>query len=586
MRGWFLLGLFLVCLDQSATQVVGMDTDFWWHLAAGQRFFEHGLELNDPYSFTYADAPWIRIDWLFQVLSYAVYKLGGWPGILLTRSLLLLGSTWLILKMARDQHSSWGVSGLVALLTLSIWSASVPLRPATVSIFFTTLLLWLLEQARRGQPHRLKWTAPLILVWFNFHVAALGGCLLLGLYAWAHLWDSRIFKRLPLDPGWLWAVLLGALAVFVNPQGWKVVYLPIHFLWVKSIWSEVILEVQRPDLNWAGTLQCRILLLAALWASWKFWKEKSSHGLWLTLAFGFLTFSVYRHQFQFCVILACVGARSFQELRNRLATTPTRIVTGLLLLPAAVWSSCHLWTSKLPLQGLIRRETFAENVAQLAATGPEGLRIFTDMNSAGYYIWETGGRQKIFIDARGEQVYVHPEFMNSYFEILLAGKQSLALLEQHRVQAIAVNALSMGQAPLLQLLSANASNWVLLYRDNTGAWYCRPELQQHWRTVPLPPEYLGEFNRGQQLLREGKGREAEDAFRRSLQLYPQFASAHQGLARALMQQEGATAASIQRALARAELFNPATPGLDEDWSRLGIGQAAWMRKLWLPFRAL
>ena len=48
MRAWLILTAVIVLVEQSLAPVIGMETDIWWHLAAGQRYFQHGLELQDP----------------------------------------------------------------------------------------------------------------------------------------------------------------------------------------------------------------------------------------------------------------------------------------------------------------------------------------------------------------------------------------------------------------------------------------------------------------------------------------------------------------------------------------------------------
>ena len=59
------------------------DADIFWHLAAGREMVarKHFL-YNDPFSFTLASARWIDLHWLFQLLVYGSYKLGGYTALL------------------------------------------------------------------------------------------------------------------------------------------------------------------------------------------------------------------------------------------------------------------------------------------------------------------------------------------------------------------------------------------------------------------------------------------------------------------------------------------------------------------------
>lgn len=578
---WLALTAVVLSLDFSLSRVVGMDTDFWWHLAAGQRIFQVGLELRDPYSFTHPQQEWVRIDWLFQVASYVVYQAGGLTALLATRSLLVLLSGLLLAATLRRNRCSWGVCWCLVVLTAHVWGQAVALRPASVSMFFTALVVWVLEEARHGKPWMLWVLAPLITVWFNIHVAALAGCLIVGIYSTAHLIDCWLLKSVTLDRRWLMALPLCLLAVFVNPQTWRLAYLPIHFLLFKSPWNQVILEVQTPAWNWPGTMECRLLLVLAIVGSFIWLREGCCVGLVLTLAFGFLVVSTYRHQFQFCGILSCMAGPALQKL-SRPVRWPL-VLVSLLLATRALLLLTH---QKLPLAGLVRRETFAEEVALLTTQGPQGLRLFTDMNSAGYYVWRTQGRQKVFIDARGEQVYVKPHFVESYFEILWGGPYALQLLDHYQVEAVANNRLTSANSKLFTELLPKSPLWVRLYADNTGEFYCRKELRGCWTSVPPPPAYLEAYNQALRFQAGGNWDRALDAFQQSLLAYPQFASAYQGMARVWLSQPYPNTQNARRSLARAELLNPDSPGLESDWTASGRPWPAWMRWYFLPFWAI
>lgn len=574
-RAWWMLSAALALLAQSLVPIIGMETDFWWHLSAGQRVFEHGLELKDPYSFTYPGQEWIRVDWLFQVCSWLVYTTGGLTGLLMVRSLLFLVTGGLLGVALYRGGLSPSRCWMLVLLTSSIWSESVALRPATVSIFFTVALMFLLEELRRGH-HRWARVLPILMVfWFNIHVAALAGCLIIGLYALAEYPGSRARY-------WLWLPPLSFLALFLNPQGWRTVYLPIHFLLVKSPWNQIILEVMPPHWDWPGTLASRLLLVLALLSAAMEARRGRFLPLLVAVVFGTLMSRTYRHQFQFCALLACQAVPFVRALPS--PSWGRALLLGVSLL-WAVRSSLLIAYTGLPLSGLYRRESFAEQVCQLVCDGPEGLRLFTDMNSAGYYMWRSGARQKVFIDSRTSQVYMDDNFVGAYFEILLGRAQAFKLLERYRVQAIAKNHLSMGDTPLFTQLLANSPDWVLLYSDQTGQFFCRKEIASQFPRLQ-PAQYLQLYGQALLLQKEGQLEQAESLLHQSLALYPQFASAHQHLAQIWLSQ--GRWGQARRALALAELENPQTGGLDEDWAHLGLAcpDKGWLHSLLLPFLAL
>ena len=54
--------------------------DTYWHLRAGQEIWQTlRVPLDEHYSFTAAGRPWPNHEWLWQALSYGLYRAGGMP---------------------------------------------------------------------------------------------------------------------------------------------------------------------------------------------------------------------------------------------------------------------------------------------------------------------------------------------------------------------------------------------------------------------------------------------------------------------------------------------------------------------------
>lgn len=568
MPKWFWwLSACLIVLNLSLAPILGTETDIWWHLAAGRRFWQHGLELVDPFSFTEAGHPWVRIDWLFQVLLYPVYQRGGLPALILLRSGCLLMGAGLVTFLLRKRSPAEG--WLLTMLVASIWAHSISLRPAAASLVLTALWVTLLELGRQGNRKALWLLPPLTCFWFNLHVAALAGILLLGLYAVGHTLE----RRRELDWLW-WKVLLASwLATFLNPQGWKTVYYPIHFMFVKSLWRDIILEVQPPQWSTPGTWQARLLLSLALLGALQAWKRREFTPLLITLVSGYLMNSATRHQYQLCVTLVPWAALTLPRSLNLVCAIPAALL--------AFQAAAGVLVLRLPVQGLVRRESFSERLAGLAAQGPEGLKVFVDMNTAGYFLYHFDGRQKVFIDSRTDQVYLQPNLLPDHQEIWTGGERALALLEQYQVQVVINNRLTSEKSPLWEKLR-QSGGWTCLCSDPIGEFYVRNDLAGLFQEPPQLP-YLRDYLSAFPLEAEGRIYEAEAAWTSSLKDYPQFASGHQWLGKLWTAQGKLRQA--QRALARAEAYHAASPGLEEDWRKLGITWPGWLRRFFLPFWA-
>ncbi|MGO9485679.1 MAG: hypothetical protein ACLPX9_14000, partial [Rhodomicrobium sp.] len=58
------------------------DGDTYMHIVAGDWILQHrAVPSTDPFSYTFAGAPWVAHEWLSELVMAAAYRLGGWSGV-------------------------------------------------------------------------------------------------------------------------------------------------------------------------------------------------------------------------------------------------------------------------------------------------------------------------------------------------------------------------------------------------------------------------------------------------------------------------------------------------------------------------
>ncbi len=226
----------------------------------------HSLQVPDSFAYTssaaaaYPGEQQVRHfnlthEWLSQVLMYAVYAVGGFPGIVLARAVLLAGLCGLAGFLAARFSANFYAGILAACAAASVLTAFAADRPGVVSFLGVAVFVCLLE-LRRG------WWAlpPLALLWANCHGGfPLGWVVLLAYCA----------GTLPLRPGatWardsrrLWLVTVCAIAASgVNPNGFGAV--STVFAYRRSPMTASLIEWRPPSL-WGPPYGFDILLFAA-----------------------------------------------------------------------------------------------------------------------------------------------------------------------------------------------------------------------------------------------------------------------------------------------------------------------------------
>lgn len=149
-----------------------VNTDLWWHLAAGRRILQEKAFLrSDPWSSS-TSKPWFDIHWGFQVLSFALYKLGGIRAIVIAKAAVTASGVLVSYFAVRRRVDPVLACAFAALTATAIWCARSLLmaRPIFVSLFFISLFVFALERYRAGKTKGLWLVAALPLVqmlWSN-----------------------------------------------------------------------------------------------------------------------------------------------------------------------------------------------------------------------------------------------------------------------------------------------------------------------------------------------------------------------------------------------------------------------------------
>jgi hypothetical protein len=88
---WLVLSLLLVVAGLALRPMA--ESDLFFRIKAGQEILlHHGLAGRNLFSFTYPDTPDLDTSWLFEVGAAALYGRGGFPGIVVGKTLVLLGT--------------------------------------------------------------------------------------------------------------------------------------------------------------------------------------------------------------------------------------------------------------------------------------------------------------------------------------------------------------------------------------------------------------------------------------------------------------------------------------------------------------
>ncbi len=249
-RLWVVLLFAVTAAGVFAWPLFPADGDLWYHLASGRWIaVHHALPRTAFFSVLPAARGWADYYWLFQLLVFALHRLGGYVALVALRGTLLLALAAVLLVHLRRSATAIGSAfggGQAVVWTLALL-ALLPrfgsLRPHLVSLLLLASLLLLLEHFPRALP-----LAPLLgLTWANVHGIEYP-VVLLALGAWGAPLVLRQLRARAFPAGeqrrrlaWLSVTALTPLA---TPNGWCL--LPMPFASVRFV-SQAISEMRPFD---------------------------------------------------------------------------------------------------------------------------------------------------------------------------------------------------------------------------------------------------------------------------------------------------------------------------------------------------
>jgi len=111
-----------------------MSVDLGWHLAAGELIWSSGaIPTHDVFSYLAEGSPWLDSHWLFQLMLFGAHELGGVPGLVVLRLVIVL-AVFAVVFATAGRMDFLGISVFVCLLALFTSAERFVLRPELISM--------------------------------------------------------------------------------------------------------------------------------------------------------------------------------------------------------------------------------------------------------------------------------------------------------------------------------------------------------------------------------------------------------------------------------------------------------------------
>lgn len=466
----FFMALFTAIL-LLGNRMVNLDGDLPRHLTFGRLIlYERQIPPTEPFIYPYENRPYTSHEWLSQVIYQIVYSGAGLPGLVLTAS-LLLSSTFYILYSYLVKR----LSLRLPVLFITAWGAiATSLNWAIRPHLFSMLLLaiWLIwaDRLRRGEDISI-WRFPILMIlWSNLHGIFIAGVLVLFAFAagWAvdYLFlregNPKTGKRL-----WL-ALVLSIAGSILNPGGADSWFSILGFVNNQYLMSRM-LEANSPNFQLP---EMRIIFLLLVFSIFilAVKREKFTSGQGFLLA-GFTAMSLmaFRNIQLYGIVAPFVLAEAFtifQEfpLLKRLETTLANIenkITGVWypIVTATLMGAFILLSPVSNALYQFNPQTFPVEATTWLKSNPQTGNMFNDLNWGGYLELRLSP-QKTFVDSMAD---VTGEITMDYETILTTSTGWEALIQFYKIEWMIIETDSPLAVTLLN------QGWNILYQDETAS---------------------------------------------------------------------------------------------------------------------
>jgi hypothetical protein len=463
------------------------DPDTMLHLKAGELIANYGrIPRYDLFSANAMNMPWITHEWLWEVLTYYVYRLGDWFGLSLLRMFLVLTTVGFLLAAAVARGLFTFTSAAAIMLCLAPAASFCEIRPQLASGALFAAVLWILESQERNR--RLLYLLPLLFaLWANLHGAFLLGLVLFGCYIFGTVLHGilsrfsatrRFANANPTIYLRFQSMIFAAclLSAMINPHGAKLYIFPLKVAG-QDLFRRQIYEWAPPQFAFPFLPFWVFLFTSLCLAAGAAHKLKPVH--WISMAVFGVAALASRRQIPFFALAACVpcavGLQTVIEmiarkLPRRFVWMPAVLAVLLGFSAAAGAGACYLTTGRQPGMRLMRGR-FPEPAAnRLAKIQSEGA-ILNDYNDGGFLIWKLWPEWLVTMDGRAD--LYGPELVAEYERIWSGRKGWENRLRQWHVKAILGRYEIARLAPKHNLYHelAQSPEWRLVYWDEMSLLY-------------------------------------------------------------------------------------------------------------------
>lgn len=477
------------------------DADLWGHVLWGRELLANGsLPSTNPYSYSAPGYPWLRHEWLSEVMMAGMFDKFGPLGLKLLKFACSATIICFITTAESETAGSAVAQMLILLISALILKPALQFRPTMFDFVCVSATIALLARHQRRGAAPLWIAIPLVAIWSNLHGGFFVGVVAIGVYGGAfmveNLWSGRGLGRGLRILAIAAAAAASTLCTFLIPPARNTWYALIHSIanpmthYSVTDWVPLIPSLTRAS---AGSVEQEYFVLVILFFAAAFITvalTPRGDDLPLMAVAAVMTvpaFVAVRNIPIAVIAIAPVFANHLGMLMkprelsaagaSKAGTAPrVRLITEVMIAVAAIGFA--------RLDGVLSPgiNALGNPAAAVQFMKDHGLKgnVLAQYGWGQYVIWHDAPDVKVFVDSRFDLAYPPPVAWDwLQFASNLDGAPHTLAAYPHGFVLIEAN------LPAVKLMDAQP-DWRLIYSDDTARLYARANSPAaHLNGVPI-----------------------------------------------------------------------------------------------------
>ena len=427
------------------------DTDIWWHLAAAREMLAQKRFLyTDPFSYTLDKSEWIDLHWLYQLISFGIFRVAGTGGLVVIKC-LAVSVVCILISTALPCRRYMVYASIVFALLIYKARYLVIVRPIIITMICIAAFIFLLERFYQERNRRyLVALIPLQIVWTNSQGLFSLGPVIVGSYLFGEIIQKimqtitskvsekiTLKKLLPIELTVIFICIV--FSCLINPYGLNGFFFPLKLLQrinpsIANIYAHNISEnIPLFDLTGNDTHYLYSVLLATIVALISFCINRRSlrwaHLLLLVLFFSISVMAVRNVILYFLVIPTIIGYNCCYACRHitnekiqwipspRVCKVIEKFLGGALVAVLLLFVSLHATVvANYPKKSMRSPFRIPVDAVEYLKAHPVKGRVFNSIRYGGYLIWRMYPEKRVYID--GRLIIRSPRFFADYLALL------------------------------------------------------------------------------------------------------------------------------------------------------------------------